>query len=240
MSLNRTPTQVYKDLENLIQGLNVKYPTARLCYSEILKTESQDINNSVTCVNQEMASLCETHDRLTYAQNTALQSDNKHFEDAVHINAESGTRLFVADITRAIRAADVPPLITTRHAARTPDPQPPPPSHPPTYGWTLNSRRTLAAGRTPNQRQQYPALPNPQQINKGYSAPPRCPPPATVPGRQISSTQPPSLSSHHGLHAKTPLLKCGTDLLRVEATDLLSATAIPPCQAEICHSRILT
>ena len=100
-----TPAAELSDnLVSLMKTAAETYPRATIAFSEILGVGSnRDMNRSVHVVNMNISSACHQHGWL-YIRHKKLTSDDQFFEDEVHITKDRGTKLFVADITRSVRA----------------------------------------------------------------------------------------------------------------------------------------
>ncbi len=92
-------------IKKCIDMVSEKCPNASVIFSEILLVggTQRTINDKVRRVNDAISNHCKTSSRYIYAKHTALKENDSLYEDDIHINKDSGTRYFVADIMRAAR-----------------------------------------------------------------------------------------------------------------------------------------
>ncbi len=127
-SLGKPTKEVGSALKELLETLHVIYSRASVCFSSILLTGEEACNQDIQTVNRQIEDLSKQRPWMVFVKHPALQN-RSHFINSVHINRDSGTKIFVADITRTIRAASSPEkseagdqLRTSRLEARNPPP----------------------------------------------------------------------------------------------------------------------
>lgn len=97
---------VASDLQSVLRSAQDKYKNAKVAFSEVLHAggaDNKELNQKITEVNREMEDFCLKSDRYVYIRHETLQSNNSCFMDDFHINDGSGTALFVADMSHAVR-----------------------------------------------------------------------------------------------------------------------------------------
>ena len=100
----QSPDQVTKDTVTLIETCTSKYPNAKIVYSSILHKTPMDTSdnlvNKITKVNNNIEQHCNRNPNLNFITH---HIPDIHFTDKLHVNDASGTRLFVSQLTHAIR-----------------------------------------------------------------------------------------------------------------------------------------
>ena len=84
-----------------MEACKAKYPKARIIYSSIVNNATDDLAARAIEVNRRVHEYCNSDSSFSFISH---KISVEHFVDHVHINNGSGTKIFVAQLTGAVRS----------------------------------------------------------------------------------------------------------------------------------------
>ena len=95
------PDQATRSIISLMEACKANYPKARIIYSSIVNNATDDLAARAIEVNRRVHEYCNSDSAFSLiSHNISVE----HFVDHVHINNGSGTKIFVAQVTGAVRS----------------------------------------------------------------------------------------------------------------------------------------